>query len=152
MAATTLRQVREALQAGLLTITTANGYGITILPKNLYKTYTAGVMNNKKDGDYPKVFVLLDKGDNKKMPSNRYEKLVTYIVIIVTRALASETLTPQEKIEGIIEDVDAMLHANDTLGTKVTDATLVGFTSDSGNVHPEASAAFKIECLYYVQR
>jgi hypothetical protein len=154
---TTITDIRTALIAMLGTISKANGYANDIPSGHVYRCFDSAIFNSKDAELYPKVFLLIDTGDQQGLPSNRYEREVYFIILMfITQDLAS---SPQEtdaelqvRIESFIEDLDRAVSINNTLGGIANEVLFESFTTDGGITKPEAGALCRINVKYQVQR
>lgn len=147
-----IKQIREALKTVLQKIRVAQGYSVDILPAAMKRNFSAKSIAQRQDGDYPKIFVQIDSGDNKPKPSGRYEKEIIFIVIAVVKKQAPADPDPEDAISDLIDDIDKVINANDTLENTVIDAQVENFTTDSGVLNPEGVALIQVKVLYHVQR
>ncbi len=147
----TVKQVREALKANLLKITTANGYANTIAATHIYPVFDAVVQSRQQDTLYPKFFILTESGSNAKQPSGRTLSKIVFLFVAVVKKGATDSPAPQEMIESYINDVERCMLANDTLDGVVQDIVFSEYSTDSGNLHPEGAAVMRLECEYFKQ-
>lgn len=148
MAQRKLKEVRQAFNDVLLKITTAEGYSLTVKQDNIYKVFNRKSVSQTKDADYPKFFILLDKGQSDREPSNNSIKTVNFLILALVKKLHNRDAEPDETIMDVIDDIHRVIGNNDTLNNTVVDAEVEGFTTDAGNLYPEAVAAVRVAVQY----
>lgn len=127
--------------------------------------FDAAWLGRKADTEYPKAFVILDDGAQKLQAAGRAVRRTSFIVMFVCKeGPKNEDGSPvisadasfgwqygseAEQISRFIEDLDAALKVDDTLGGLVMEARMEGFVSDAGLAHPEGAVWVKVEVEHH---
>lgn len=130
--------------AALKQVKTAQGYLNNLPDDHIYPSLDLSVINQKSDEAYPKVFLMIDDGELARLPSERKQKNLNFVVIVVVKKIA-ENDDPQVMVESYIEDIERLIDSNDSLNNTVQDASVTGFTTDAGCASPEGIAILRIE-------
>jgi hypothetical protein len=132
----TSKEVRTALVDTLKVIKVANGYQNDLPDTHIHDTYTREIVDSEKDDLYPKVFVVMQRGVNTRLPSGNEQKILDFVIIFVGKKLATG-----DDIDAIVtaylQDLEKAIFDNDTLGGAVQDVSVVEFATDGGVCSPE---------------
>jgi hypothetical protein len=131
--------------------TIAKGYSNDWPAGHTYNIFTPAHSGMQKDQDYPKCFVLVDGGTDKKKPARQVES-EDYITIILVKKLKGKVqdnvLNQHDDALVMVEDFKRFIRTNYNLGDMVQDFYLIDWSTDGGFAHPEAVVLFKT-CVEY---
>lgn len=146
----TIRQIKAALTTLLLRLNGTGNITTNIPADHHYKVYSA--MNlASRDKDYPKLFVTLDGGKSEEAVSRSRNKALSFDIIFVFRKGTADVgvnLEVEEQCENVLEDFEALLDDDTSLGDNVDDAFITDFTTDSGFANPDGVVWIKVGVGY----
>jgi hypothetical protein len=154
MSNTALKDINAKIKSMVTTMTVDNGYSLNITSNKIIgpNDYEA---NHTDPNFYPKVLIYLEDGQSAKRPSRRIDKCVTYVVVIILRALPEsdpEYVPLEDRMEDLVDDFHELFEKNPDLTGLVTDSHVKQYTTDSGVSDPEGIALFWLQVEYTHQR
>jgi hypothetical protein len=151
----TYTQVRDALEAAIKTVTTANGYARTLPAANFYKNYDQSKVNQSTNvQEYPKIFVTMGDVQTSTLPTRRKEKEVRFyvtVVILESTLPGGNPMSSAQQTEQIAGDIEKVCMQNYNLGGLVNSLECDGISLDSGFAHPEGIAIFELTVKWHAQ-
>jgi hypothetical protein len=147
-----IADIRKAIEAAIVTMRVANGFTVDIIEDNVKQIYNAESMSLRSDGDYPKVFVMLQDGTNEAEPSSRYFRTAAFVIVFVLKRLIDDVLPLKERVENAVDDFHRLFAENSTLSGLIQNCHLENYTTDSGVADPEGIAVMRVAASYYLRQ
>lgn len=144
MKTTRLAVVKRALLDCLAQINFANGFTTTVVPSNIHGKYDATLIDDNRDTTFPKLFVVVDSGENKPLPSSMVNRDISFLVFVYTKYINS-SIPITEMTENLVDDIQVAVESDPSLGSVVNGAYVSGFISDGGILAPRGAAVVRVE-------
>ncbi len=141
------KEIRTKFKQLLTTITKANGYSFDRNVSQIFTAFDQRRLDNKTSTDYPKMFVITDKGESTDGTSSTKDRKTNFLLVLIMRAPAVTTTPEQlaDLIDLAKDDLDLVIDRNRELDGLCHCCRLVSFTTDSGFCFPEAVVVAHVE-------
>lgn len=145
MATKSVKEVRDGLVTVLRKLNPGFGFSFNLPPDNIKVKYTEEeVRRVTPDITYPKCFVCILAGTNRRLVGGREGRGVSLSVIFVMKQTPGYPDDPGEQTLTLVEDMHKLMLQNESLAGTVNNSQIDRWTVDGGAVRPEGVAIFEI--------
>jgi len=140
----TTTEVRNQLVSMIgSTIKIAQGYENDFDPAKVYNRYIKEITDDTSDVKYPKTFVCIARGEQRRMIAGEINNLLSFLIMHVVKR-PDEKTDVQILLDSAMRDFERFFEMNDTLGGFVQTLDLVEFVTDSGFLDPEGVMIMRV--------
>lgn len=140
----TATQVKQALVDCIKLIQKSNGYKNDLPVDHVYSRWNQTIADDHTDSTYPKAFVVMEVGNDERMPGEQEHRFLNFLVVFIVKKLKT-TDDAQAMTESFLDDAERLVNLQSDLLQNVHAVSLTHFSIDGGILDPEGALVVRLQ-------